>query len=64
MHVEEGSFGIDDLRAAREAFLASTVREVQAVSSLDGRPYPPSPAPAPGRPWRAFAGVLERQLGS
>ena len=64
MHVEEGSFGIDDLRAAREAFLASTVREVQAVSSLDGRPYPAVPGPRTEEAAAAFGGVLERQLGS
>jgi branched-chain amino acid aminotransferase len=64
MHVEEGSFGIDDLRAAREAFLASTVREVQAVSSLDGRPYPSVPGPRTEEAVAAFASVLERQLGS
>ncbi len=64
MHVEEGSFGVDDLRAAREAFLASTVREVQAVSSLDGRAYRSMPGPRTEEAVAAFGGVLERQLGS
>jgi branched-chain amino acid aminotransferase len=34
--VEEGEFGLDDLLSATEAFLASSVREVQPVSSVDG----------------------------
>ena len=37
LDVEEGAFQIDDLRAAEEAFLASTVREVQAVAAIDDR---------------------------
>jgi branched-chain amino acid aminotransferase len=36
LHVEEGEFGVDDLLATHEAFLASTVREVQPVSAIDG----------------------------
>ena len=34
--VEAGDYPLDDLLAAGEAFLASTVREVQPVSSIDG----------------------------
>ena len=37
MEVREASCTLDDLAAAEEAFLASTVREVQAVSAIDGR---------------------------
>ena len=36
LHVEEGEFPADDLLGAREAFLASTVREVQPVAAIDG----------------------------
>ncbi len=64
LHVEEGSFHVDDLRAAREAFLASTVREVQSVSSLDGREYRAVPGPRTEEAAAAFATVLERQLGT
>ncbi|MFN8159562.1 MAG: aminotransferase class IV [Solirubrobacterales bacterium] len=64
LHVEEGTWPLDDLRAAREAFLASTVREVQAVSSLDGQPFPSAPGPRTEEAAAAFAGVLERQLGT
>ena len=35
--VEEGDYPLGDLLGAREAFLASTVREVQPVSSVDDR---------------------------
>jgi branched-chain amino acid aminotransferase len=36
LHVEEGEFEVDDLIATGEAFLASTVREVQPVAAIDG----------------------------
>ncbi len=36
LHVEEGAWPIADLRAASEVFLASTTREIQAVSAIDG----------------------------
>ena len=35
LHVEEGEFGVDDLLGAPEAFLASTVREVQPIAAID-----------------------------
>jgi branched-chain amino acid aminotransferase len=38
VEIEEGSFHVDDLHAASEAFLASTTREVQPVAAVDGRP--------------------------
>lgn len=41
LHVEEGEFAIDDLLGAHEAFLASTVREVQPVSAIDDRRFEP-----------------------
>jgi branched-chain amino acid aminotransferase len=36
LHVEEGEFDIEDLLGTSEAFLASTVREVQPVAAIDG----------------------------
>ncbi|MGE5408622.1 MAG: aminotransferase class IV [Syntrophothermus sp.] len=62
LHVEQGSFSVDDLRAASEAFLASTVREVQAVSAIDGRPLPAVPGPRTREAQAAFAETLEREL--
>src|SRR3954452_6739539 len=35
LHVDEGEFGLDDLLGTHEAFLASTVREVQPISAID-----------------------------
>jgi branched-chain amino acid aminotransferase len=37
LHVDEGEFELGDLLSAREAFLASTTREVQPVAAIDGR---------------------------
>ena len=37
---EEGRYEADELRAAREAFLASTTREIQPISSIDGVELP------------------------
>jgi branched-chain amino acid aminotransferase len=37
LQVEEGTWPVEDLREAGEAFLASTAREVQAISAIDGR---------------------------
>src|SRR6478735_1079548 len=43
LDVEEGEWQVDDLRAAGEAFLASTTREIQAVSAIDGADLPEAP---------------------
>jgi branched-chain amino acid aminotransferase len=43
--VETGQFGIGDVMAASEAFLASTTREIQPVHAIDGQPIPTAPAP-------------------
>lgn len=37
LHVDEGEFHVNDLLAAPEAFLASTIREVQPIAAIDGR---------------------------
>jgi|SRR5215218_1576943 len=63
LHVEEGDWGIDDLRGAHEAFLASTTREVQAISRVDGRELPKAPGPRTVEARDAFARVLESELG-
>jgi branched-chain amino acid aminotransferase len=62
LHVEEGDWEIDDLRGAHEAFLASTTREVQAVSSIDGRDLPAAPGPRTAEAREAFGRVLESEL--
>jgi branched-chain amino acid aminotransferase len=62
LHVEEGSWPVDDLRAAHEAFLASTTREIQAVSAIDGVELPDSPGPRTFEAQEAFAAVLSEEL--
>jgi branched-subunit amino acid aminotransferase/4-amino-4-deoxychorismate lyase len=62
LHVEEAEFHIDDLRSAHEAFLASTVREVQPVTMLDGREIG-GPGPNTQEASEAFQRVLREALG-
>jgi branched-chain amino acid aminotransferase len=62
LEVEEGTWQIDDLRGAQEAFLASTTREIQAVASVDGKPFSVAPGPRTEEAQRAFAATLGREL--
>jgi branched-chain amino acid aminotransferase len=62
LHVETGSWHIDDLRGAGEAFLASTTREIQAVSSVDDTVFPAAPGPRTREAQEAFAETLGREL--
>ena len=62
LHVEEGSWHVDDLHGASEAFLASTTREIQAVASVDGRVFPAAPGPRTEEAQQAFAETLGREL--
>ncbi|MDX6605715.1 MAG: branched-chain amino acid aminotransferase [Solirubrobacterales bacterium] len=62
LEVEEGEFPLDDLRGAREAFLASTVREVQPVSSIDGAELPSWPGERTVEAREAFTAVLAREM--
>ena len=62
MDVEEGSWRVDDLLAASEAFLASTTREIQAVAAIDGNDLAAAPGPRTAEAQRAFAETLGREL--
>jgi branched-chain amino acid aminotransferase len=62
LHVEEGAWPLDDLRAAHEAFLASTTREIQTVAAIDGNELPQAPGPRTREAQEAFAETLEREL--
>jgi branched-chain amino acid aminotransferase len=62
LNVEEGAWPVADLRAAREAFLASTTREIQAVAAIDGSPLPEAPGPRTREAQEAFAATLAREL--
>ena len=62
LDVEEGEFPLEDLRAASEAFLASTVREVHPVSAIDGAALD-APGPRTSEASEAFAALVRRGLG-
>jgi branched-chain amino acid aminotransferase len=62
LQVEEGSWQVEELRAASEAFLASTTREIQAVAAIDGADLPAAPGPRTQEAQRAFAETLGREL--
>jgi branched-chain amino acid aminotransferase len=62
LDVSEGTWDVDDLRGAGEAFLASTTREVQAVSAIDGTALPEAPGPRTREAQQAFAETLGREL--
>jgi branched-chain amino acid aminotransferase len=64
LHVEEGAWSVTDLRAAGEAFLASTTREIQAVSAIDGRELPEAPGPRTREAQQAFAATLREELSN
>jgi branched-chain amino acid aminotransferase len=62
LQVEEGAWPVADLRAAKEAFLASTTREIQAVATIDGTELPQAPGPRTVEAQQAFAETLGREL--
>jgi branched-chain amino acid aminotransferase len=62
LEVEEGSWPVADLRAAKEAFLASTTREVQAVSAIDATELPAAPGERTRDAIAAFGEALRREL--
>ncbi len=63
LHVEEGEFPVDDLLGAREAFLASTVREIQPVSAIDERELE-APGTRTLEAEEAFKHTVEQALGA
>jgi len=62
LQVEEGTFDVEDLRGAGEAFLASTTREIQGVAAVDGRSFDAAPGPRTREAQEAFAETLGREL--
>jgi branched-chain amino acid aminotransferase len=62
LEVEEGSFSADELRGAHEAFLASTTREVQPVSAIDGAELAEAPGARTREAIDAFSSVLDQEL--
>jgi len=64
LEVEEGSFALEDLQAADEAFLASTVREVQAISAVNETNLPKCIGSFTQQAAEKFAAVLDRELAA
>jgi len=62
LHVETGAWPVADLRAAHEAFLASTTREIQPVAAIDGNDLAEAPGPRTREAQDAFAATLGREL--
>jgi branched-chain amino acid aminotransferase len=62
LDVAEGTWQVDDLRGAKEAFLASTTREVQAVAAIDGSALAAAPGPRTEEAQRAFTETLGQEL--
>jgi branched-chain amino acid aminotransferase len=62
LHVDEGEFDLEDLMGTREAFLASTVREVQPVAAIDGQTLEIS-GPQTQEAAQAFQRSLSEALG-
>jgi branched-chain amino acid aminotransferase len=62
LDVEEGAWPAADLRAAEEAFLASTTREVQPIAAIDGTELAAAPGPRTREAIEAFRAVLGREL--
>ena len=64
LDVEEGAFPLEDLEGASEAFIASTVREVQAISAVNETTLPECPGPRTQEAVAAFEAVLDRELAA
>ena len=58
MEVEEGQFDRSALIGAQEAFLASTNREIQAISAVDGSPIEVVGGPAATEAGRVLAAAV------
>jgi branched-chain amino acid aminotransferase len=64
LDVEEGSYPLEDLESATEAFLASTVREVQAISAVNETNLPKCIGSFTQRAAGAFSTILGRELAA
>ncbi|MET0729717.1 MAG: aminotransferase class IV, partial [Solirubrobacterales bacterium] len=62
LHVDAGHFPIADLLGASEAFLASTVREIQPVSAIDSTTFEPGPRAAEAQ--MALQKAVAAELGA
>lgn len=63
LDVELGAFPLQDVLDSSEAFLASTLREVQAVSRVDQTTLPSAPGTRTLEAAERFRAIVERELG-
>jgi branched-chain amino acid aminotransferase len=61
LDVSEGDYALEDLLGATEAFLASTVREIQPISAIDDNVLDPGPQTERAR--EAFEAAVTAELG-
>jgi branched-chain amino acid aminotransferase len=61
--VVERPVALGELLGAREAFLASTTRELQAVRAVDATALPAAPGPLTRAAQDAFRAAVEREVG-
>jgi branched-chain amino acid aminotransferase len=62
--VEEAVCTLDDVRAAEEAFIASTVREVMPLTAVDDIELPEAPGPVTRAAQEAFTQRVGRELAA
>jgi branched-chain amino acid aminotransferase len=62
--VSQCSCTLDDVRAAEEAFIASTVREVMPIAAVDDIELPSAPGPVTLDAHARFRSRVERELGA
>ena len=60
--VTEAPCTLDDVRAAEEAFIASSVREVMPIASVDDIELPQAPGPVTAAAHEAFTRRVAREL--
>lgn len=60
--IETGAWPVADLRAAGEAFITSSTREIQPVSAIDGAKLTSVPGPRTREAREAFAKTLQDEL--
>lgn len=58
----ERPIAVAELAGAEEAFLTSTLRNLQAVAHIDGAPLPAAPGPVTGKLAAAFDELVDRNL--
>jgi branched-chain amino acid aminotransferase len=64
LDVTEAPCTLDDIRAAEEAFIASTVREVMPIAAVDDSELPQAPGPVTDAAYEAFRRRVARELAA